>query len=313
MSMIVNVLQDEQTSTEVEPSRKKQKTSGALGLNWHGKYLPAMEEFSSTRGSFIIKNDNTNFACHPSRGDFIEEWCARQDNDTLPIYEVIVDGPARLHFDVEGIYPGPPPTHDEMSAWLGLVITIVKESLIDIGVDEKDRERFVIGSDCRPSTDGYKRSFHLTWCNVFFSNNHTEMKSFIDVHICPKIKAKCALQWIAQYKKGPMVKFAVDFGIYTRNRPFRVIYAKKHGKTCLVPWDRVEWKELIFDSDDKKEEWFESTLVSGADTEYATVIAPRAVLPTVTFKSSVEQTEIDTEGVLDCQSVNSDQLCSRFN
>jgi hypothetical protein len=60
-----------------------------------------MEQFEAQEGSFLIKNDMTSFATHPSREMFIEEWCAPRDG-ALPIYEVIVeDRPARLHFDVE--------------------------------------------------------------------------------------------------------------------------------------------------------------------------------------------------------------------
>ena len=46
--------------------------------------------------------------------------------------------------------------------------------------------------------------------------------------------------WIPQYKKGAAVMYAVDFKIYTRNRPFRMVYTKKCGKT-LAPWGVSEW------------------------------------------------------------------------
>jgi hypothetical protein len=69
--------------------------------------------------------------------------------------------------------------------------------------------------------------------------------------------------------------YAADFKIYTHNRPFRLPYAKKHGKTCLAPWDPIAWAELTFSSSAEKEEWFERTIVTGADKEYATVIKPR--------------------------------------
>jgi hypothetical protein len=157
-----------------------------------------MIEFESLEGALLIKNDMTSFACHKSRDDFIREWCARPDGDPQPIYEVIVDRPARLHFDVEGVYPGPVPSPAELRTWLDLVIGVVKEALEEIGVDKKDRDSFAVASDCRASSDGYKRSFHLVWSNVFFANNHTEMKAFIDEHVTPKIKSHHSLQWIAQ-------------------------------------------------------------------------------------------------------------------
>ena len=74
-----------------------------------------------------------------------------------------------------------------------------------IGVCEQHQNDFVVGSDCRASSDGYKRSFHLVWPNVFFTNNHTEMKAFIDAHIKPVITRTPQLQWIAQYnlRKDP--------------------------------------------------------------------------------------------------------------
>jgi len=87
--------------------------------------------------------------------------------------------------------------------------------------------------------------------------------------------------------------YAVDFKIYTRNRPFRLVYAKKHGKTCLVPWDMSEWKELTFDTEVEKESWFEGTLVTGADDEYVTRIKPHIVQPQIVFRQEEKKKHIE--------------------
>jgi hypothetical protein len=129
------------------------------------------------------------------------------------------------------------------------------------------RGEFVVGNDCRPVEDGFKRSFHIVWHSVLFQNNHTDMKQFINDLVKPKIKAQTELQWNAVLKNGLHEKWAVDYSIYTKNRAFRVIYANKKGKSCIVPWDIEKWQELIFDSQIDKENWFEQSLVSGADTE----------------------------------------------
>ena len=118
------------------------------------------------------------------------------------------------------------------------------------------------------------------------------MSHFIDKYVSPKIQVEPRLQWIAQYKKGPTVNYAIDFKIYTKNRPFRVIYAKKHGKTSLVPWDPV-WRDLTFTS---KEQWFESSLVTGGGAEHATMIPRRqARQPPISFPEAKTDAEKHAE------------------
>ena len=43
---------------------------------------------------------------------------------------------------------------------------------------EKDRDGFLVSSDCRPGTHGFKRSFHNDVACFFSQNNHTAMKHF---------------------------------------------------------------------------------------------------------------------------------------
>ena len=110
-----------------QPARKKQTIGAPLNLTLYHSQDPAMKEFEAKMGAFLVKYDMKSFACHPSRDEFIEEWCARPEENPLPIYEVIVDGFARLHFDVEA-HPGPAPSPEELREWLFSIINIIKEA-----------------------------------------------------------------------------------------------------------------------------------------------------------------------------------------
>jgi hypothetical protein len=143
---------------------KKQKVEQAFGLRWFKEQQPALSQ--CTEDSILLKDDMYKFACHPDRQEFVEEWCS--PHDVMPIYEVITDGYARLHFDIESEFPGNAPPAEELKQWLQLCIDAIKSSLEEVGVEQKDRDTFMVSSDCRHGTHGFKRSYHLVWPNVFF-------------------------------------------------------------------------------------------------------------------------------------------------
>ena len=115
---------------------KKQKVEQHFGLRWFGEQQPALSQ--CTEESILIKDDMYKFACHPDRQEFVEEWCS--PHDVIPIYEVITDGYARLHFDIESEYPGDAPPAEELQKWLGLSISVIKSALKEVGVEQKHRQ-----------------------------------------------------------------------------------------------------------------------------------------------------------------------------
>jgi hypothetical protein len=143
------------------------------------------------------------------------------------------EAPARLYLDVESVSPGPEPPPAETKAWLEGLISVVVTALGESGV--------LVTSDCRSSKHGWKRSFHLTWPDVVFEDNHTAMKEWIAQHVAPQIRQAPEYQWIAQYKAGPVIKSALDEAVYSRYRAWRVSFACKKGKSVLQPWNIEEW------------------------------------------------------------------------
>ena len=54
----------------------------------------------------------------------------------------------------------------------------------------------------------------------------------------------------------------VDTAVYSFNRAFRFAFAKKDGKTCLVPWDIDAWTALEFKNAPARERYFEDSMVA---------------------------------------------------
>jgi hypothetical protein len=128
--------QDQALGKRLKPTQATATKTPIFGLNWYNKQEPALKEFNGASDAMLIKHGSYQFASHPSRTDFISLWCDRDSNEPLPIYELIVDGPARLHVDVEGIYPGPEPSANELRNWIGLVITAIQEALEESGIEQ---------------------------------------------------------------------------------------------------------------------------------------------------------------------------------
>ena len=59
------------------------------------------------------------------------------------------------------------------------------------------------------------------------------MKAFMKERVFPKIQSEQRLRWITEYSNGPTVSYAVDMAVYTKNIAFRMIHAKKGGKTSV--------------------------------------------------------------------------------
>jgi hypothetical protein len=127
----------------------------------------------------------------------------------------------------------------------------------------------------------WKRSFHLTWPDVTFPDNHTTMKNWIAEHVMPVVKKDPVYQWIAQYKRGPTVKYAVDDAVYSRYRAWRVSFASKKGKTALTPWDVQRWEPLELSDQDARRDFIDETLCSEVDPDDRTVVQAAAPLPSV--------------------------------
>lgn len=242
-----------------------------MGLEWEYSEAPVLKLY--TPGCIIVKHENTKYAYHPSRARFIEEWLTEvQNKKSHPVYELIVtEHPARLYFDIEGVYPEKP-TDEILKQWLLDIINVIKPALDAIGVDPVDRDCFVVSSDCRAVDYGYKRSFHLTWPNVIFRDNYDAMKHFFDTRIKSVIIQDPRMCWMKKCKHEMKLDYVIDCGVYSRKRALRLAYSRKNGKTCLVPWDIEKWAALDFANPSKHLDWIESSLVSGADVECSPII-----------------------------------------
>jgi hypothetical protein len=245
-------------ATAAPASAKRAKAARRPAPAWVGKQALALA--AMRKGDILMKHGTFKFAAY-NRDTYLDEWTTAPDE---PIYEVILpDQPTRLYLDVESVAPAEPPA-EEAQAWLGKIVEIVLAALLASGVPSCDAEPCLVANDSRPSDGGWKRSFHLTWPNVVFENNHTAMKGWVAENVMPKVRNDPTLQWIAQYVRGPTVKYAVDDAVYSRYRAWRVTYANKKGKTRLTPWDVENWREIPLDEDDRRE-FIENTLCSQAD------------------------------------------------
>ena len=266
MSLITNetsefVALDDDAQDQIKPPAKRLKT--ALNIRWFKNQAEAFEH--ATAITLPIKLDMYEFGNFKDRESFVAEWCSRHRHSNHPIYELLVDGPCRLYFDIE--LEGLKPSDADLKAWLLDIIAEIATALRAIGVDEKYISDVLVGYDCRESKGFFKRSFHLVYPEVVFENNHTHMKEFVVEEVKPRITAKKQFKWVAEQKKADVVKYAIDFLVYTRNRPWRVMFSRKQGKTALIPWDIDHWAELLFDNDEDVEEWFDRSLCGRADTE----------------------------------------------
>ena len=281
-----------QASSPTRADTKRQK----LSTPWFTKQGPALEAMQP--GDVLLKRGSYEFNAY-NRDEFLEQWATHADG---PIYEVIMPlKPCRLYLDIESVAPEAEPAGIVVQKWLRGLVDIVETALCECGVPVTDAKCVLVTSDCRPTDGMWKRSFHLTWPNVVFSNNHTAMKGWITDHVMPLVTKNPAYQWIAQYKRGATVKYAVDEAVYSKYRAWRVSFARKKGKTALIPWNVVEWCPLELKDEADRHDFIDSTLCSCASLDDVSLVksdrttkkdgivvdvddtdAPRAPLPTGT-------------------------------
>jgi hypothetical protein len=259
------------SASAASESFKRQKvteTTGPLGVAWFQKQDAAF--LQATDGTMALKLGMHQFGNFPDRNDFARDWCQEFRQEGHAVYELLLDGPCRLYFDIEAEYDEKP-TDSENKAWLADLLATIKTALHEgAGVsDNAILDDVLVGSDCRLKSDGsgYKRSFHLVFSNIVFRNNHTAMKTFVVDCVMPRVKTKTQFKWISVQKNGDVVKYAIDPLVYTKNRAWRLMYARKKGKTAMTPWDTVAWQEITYVSDRAREDWFERSLCGQADTE----------------------------------------------
>ena len=257
---------------EEEPESKRAKPAAPLGIRWYSISIdcPKPQEAAfadATKETFPLKHGTFEFGNYPNKSDFVEDWCGRVERSEhlFPIYEILRDGPTKFYADIEAIFPGAPPPNGELKQWITDIIAVFQSALNKVGVSDKAAQRVLTTYDCRPCGHGFKRSFHLTWPGLMFQNNHTAMKQFVRDEIMPQIKRDHRFAWTAHYKNGPAIKYAVDMAVYSKNRAWRITFARKEGKTCLVPWDLEHWKELEFSALNYMQSWFEESLCSQPD------------------------------------------------
>jgi hypothetical protein len=224
----------------------------------------------------------------------LDEWSCAPNG---PIYEVIMpEAPVRLYLDVESVSPGPEHPPVATKAWLEGLVSVVVTGLLESGVKGADASRVLVTSDCRASEHGWKRSFHLTWPDVCFQDNHTAMKAWIAERVAPVIRSMPVYQWIVQYKAGPVVKSALDEAVYSRYRAWRVSYACKKGKSALQPWDVKDWCALDLDEDERRE-FVDCTLCSQIDLADRTLVefAPPPASVAAFFDASIADEDVKEE------------------
>jgi hypothetical protein len=260
-----------------QQKQKRQKTSdikSALDVVWYSGEKPMDRSFKNAGpDSFHIKNGMFSFGSFLNKQEFVEKWANNVWNqgNLHEIYEVISTGRVKLYFDIESVYPGGPPDPQILKDWLLGIIKIIQAVLKECGIEDR-YTTYVTMNDCRDTADGFKRSFHLIF-QTSMKNNNIAMKRFVNEMIMPRIQKDTRYQWIAQYKNGPTVKYAVDPAPYNQNNAFRVAFAKKQDKrSCLVPWDVDKWNPIEFKAQEDMESWLEKSLISQPDEEYCQML-----------------------------------------
>ena len=258
-----------------EPN-KRQKRS-LFDCEWEFKQEAPLRRHQNATGSILIKQGNTQFA-QMNRSQFITTWVSMANNKETPIYEVVVTDCGQFRFyrfycDIEMLVDKN--IYFDEKAWLLELLDIIKKKIVEkYGVSEEHVNDIKIIRDTRDEetedtgdSDCVKLSYHLVWSSFGFGDNDQEMQSFANEHIKTELEKKRKFLWIAQQKKGPMTKTAIDTSVYCRNKAFRVCFAPKkpNAPSYLKPWDIEAWKELEFDNDEARHAYFESTLITGGD------------------------------------------------
>jgi hypothetical protein len=241
-------------------------------VQWFRKQRIALASRSEYPACILVKKGMFNFAMYPTQSELARDlarwvWCAQDENRYLPLFEVIDPAsPVKLHLDVEMVCTSRP-QDSVVQKMLSTIIALTKDSLPVADQARADEE--LVSADCRPVADGWKVSFHITWPGVVFADNYSAMKSFIQDRVMPRVREHPELSW------GPdKIKWAVDAGIYTRQRAFRIAFASKGwGKSPLIPWDRSRWRPISFGSMAALSQWIYKSLCSRANGALTTFVS----------------------------------------
>jgi P4 family phage/plasmid primase-like protien len=295
----------------------------------HSAFEDYNRQLSKDENPFIFKKTPYSFRVSPSRDDFIEYWTEKHsqpDYKVQEMYELIYcDGSqkkkknenggktacqmgalcedpkhfrARLHFDIEAVHPIEKKIDE--AKFIRQFVHIVQSSLIaiDIPQDHPCLKKYHVLNDCRDKNGARKLSFHVIFYQISFANNHSAMKPFIDECVMPRVRQNLYLSYIDNnFQK----KFALDTGIYTPNRAFRIAYAGKPGaSSCLKPWDIDSWQEKTFDSIGYLEVYFEETLVCpGKENDELLDVEYTSQIPIKTARSKRVKTRNNRENRVD--------------
>lgn len=256
------------------------------GSNVHKRHRPAplgvawtktqQECFDSAEdGAFYVKNGRFTFGSFESKQAFVSRWCESNYEQRLPIFELITHGACALYFDVEQTVVVPP---SSIQTWISVLIEIIKMQIRGLGQEaltEDDINSVLVSSDCRASNTGYKLCFHLTWDRVTFEDNHISMQRFVKDSVNPEVKKHEEYNWVESMQRG--VRTAIDLGVYTKNRAFRVAYGSTDGRTCLQPWDVAAWQPVSFNTPAEREVWFAASLITSAHHHHVVSLEPPSI------------------------------------
>lgn len=242
-------------------------------VRWHPRQASSLVDYERD-GGLIIKYTKNKFGRVSSINEFVHAWdVTSRVKPGLPVYELIpTTSHARLHIDVEGCYTSN--EDQDVRLWLSKIMDCVKRALATHhGSDNPAFHMCLCMNDSRGGPQGMtKRSFHLIWPDVIFPNNYHHMHSFITQCVQPLLVDDPDMFW-ERSKQGTtktMEKVcALDTGIYTRNRVFRVVFAGKDesSSTFLRPWDPLNWQDVDLNDQTVRRTFIARTLITARESK----------------------------------------------
>lgn len=149
-----------------------------------------------------------------------------KEEENSPLYEVIRDDiPIRLFADLEWRY-----SWKKEKEIISHFTTLVKNTLEELKIQETGD--FLFSSASKAD----KGSLHFVCTDIIFDNLNSQ-RNFWE-HIYRKINTDNNFFFIDETLKSYIYKTYIDFSVYTKNRPMRMLYAdkmKKDGSMCGRP------------------------------------------------------------------------------
>ena len=280
-------------------------------VRWVGKQDKILPK--KDRKTVAIKFGPQLFGLISSKEHFVDAWVRHQCYQSKsPLFEILEENaPCRLYFDIE-FEQDSAPDKDLLQMWLQNLLEKIKQSIVANGASFDKTERLLVSSDCRDSSTGkHKVSFHVTFPDIVFEDNHKSMNLFVH---------QCVLKEFNNCPEfSPEGKLAIDTKVYTKNRAWRVTWAGKglDSVSCLVPWDVKKWMPASFSSVEEKAAWMNDSLCCMAhapnDIFRPALIpsgrAPAAGSATAPVAASYHRLEISISGAT--ESTTSAQIFAR--